>query len=85
MDGSVILKYRSTYTGLHHTQFASEFTCHLLSSELAMPLARRIGNVVKTFLDLSVFQRITENFIFFKRYLLSILFTMIGFTFCMII
>jgi len=67
MDRCVILKYRSTYTGLHHTLFASEFTCHILSSELAMSPARRNRNVVKTFLDHSAFQRITENFIFFQK------------------
>jgi len=64
MDRYVILKYHSTNTGLHYTQLASEFTCQLLSNELPLPINHGNGNLIKTFLDHSTFQRITENFIF---------------------
>ena len=62
------------------TQLASEFTCQILSSELAMTSKHRNRNLVKTFLDHSAFQRINENYIFSQKHILSTLFSVIGLT-----
>ena len=42
-------KYGVGYTGLHHPHSASEFICHMPSSELAMSINHRHDNAGQTF------------------------------------